>query len=146
MVFWLTAVIILILDQGSKYLIKSNFNLFDSVPLIPNIFHLTYIENPGAAFGMLAHKRLFFILITFVILAIIFYLYMKMGKSNKVLDISLGLVVGGAIGNLLDRLLTGTVTDFFDFRVFPIFNIADSAIVIGMIIVAYQFIIKGEEF
>lgn len=145
MIFWLTAAIILILDQGSKFLIKNKLNLLESIPIIPDVFHLTYIENPGAAFGMLAHKRLFFILATIVILAIIFYLYFKVGKENKILAISLGLVVGGALGNLIDRVLTGTVTDFMDFRVFPIFNIADSAIIIGMMVVAFQFIIKGEE-
>ena len=104
------------------------------------------IENPGAAFGMLAHKRLFFILVTLVILIIMFYLYFKVGRANKVLAIALGLVVGGAIGNLIDRVITGTVTDFIDFRVFPIFNIADMAIVVGMVIIAFQVIIRGEEF
>lgn len=138
--------IVLALDQASKFLIKNNLKLSDSIPIIPDFFHITYIENPGAAFGMLAHKRLFFILVTLVILIIMFYLYFKVGRANKVLSIALGLVVGGAIGNLIDRVITGTVTDFIDFRVFPIFNIADMAIVVGMVIIAFQVIIRGEEF
>lgn len=144
--FWLTLVIVILLDQGSKYAVKNYMDLYESIPIIPDIFHLTYIENPGAAFGILAHKRIFFIIITMIILGAIIYFYYKVGKKNKIMAISLGLVVGGAIGNLIDRSMIGTVTDFFDFRIWPVFNIADSAIVIGMIIFAYQFLFKGEDF
>ncbi|MDN5322279.1 MAG: signal peptidase [Clostridia bacterium] len=145
MLFWLTALIILIIDQGSKYLVKATMVLYESIPVIPNIFHLTYIENPGAAFGLLANQRIFFIVITIIILIAVIYFYRQLKPGQILLKIALGMVVGGAIGNLIDRLRIGMVTDFFDFRIWPVFNIADSAIVIGMIYISYQLLFHGEE-
>src|SRR5690554_3301778 len=120
--------------------------LYESIPLIPNAFHLTYIENPGAAFGLLANQRIFFVIITTVILGVILYFYYNLKGKHFLLRISLGMVVGGAIGNLIDRIRLGAVTDFFDFRIWPVFNIADSAIALGMIYIAYQLLFHGEEF
>jgi signal peptidase II len=119
--------------------------LYESIPVIPNIFHLTYIENPGAAFGLLANQRIFFIVITIIILIAVIYFYRQLKPGQILLKIALGMVVGGAIGNLIDRLRIGMVTDFFDFRIWPVFNIADSAIVIGMIYISYQLLFHGEE-
>lgn len=144
--FWLTAIIILLIDQVTKYFVKTKMALYESIPVIPNIFHLTYIENPGAAFGLFANKRLFFIIITFIILSGVIYFYRQLSTKNIWLKFALGMVMGGAIGNLIDRLRAGTVTDFFDFRIWPVFNIADSAIVIGMIYISYQLLFHGEEF
>lgn len=145
MYFWITAVITVLFDQGTKYFIKNNMALYESIPIIPNIFHITYIENPGAAFGLLANQRVFFIIITIIILCGVVYFYTKLKEKKIFLTIALGMVVGGAIGNLIDRLRMGTVTDFFDFRIWPVFNIADSAIVIGMIYISYQLLVHGEE-
>ncbi|MFZ7103144.1 MAG: signal peptidase II [Peptococcaceae bacterium] len=145
MVFWVTALIIVIFDQTTKYLIKNNLSLYESIPVIPNIFHITYIENPGAAFGLLANQRIFFILITIIIIIGVLYFYRQLKKGRFLLIIALGMVIGGALGNLIDRLRIGTVTDFFDFRIWPVFNIADSAIVIGMIYISYQLLFHGEE-
>lgn len=145
MIFWISILAVLVIDQGSKFLIRKNLSLYESIPIIPDFFHLTYIENPGAAFGILAHKRIFFIIITILILVGIFYFYFKLKKEQWLLKIALGLVVGGAIGNFIDRLRWGAVIDFLDFRIWPVFNIADTAIIIGMLIIAYQILIKGEE-
>jgi signal peptidase II len=145
LLFWITAVLILLIDQGSKYIVKTTMTLYESIPVIPNIFHLTYIENPGAAFGLLANQRVFFVIITVIILTTIIYFYYKLKGENLILRVALGMVVGGAIGNLIDRLRIGAVTDFLDFRIWPVFNIADSAIVVGMIYLAYQIIFHGEE-
>ncbi|NLT95203.1 MAG: signal peptidase II [Clostridia bacterium] len=145
MLFWVTAALVLLIDQGTKYIVKTTMTLYESIPVIPNIFHLTYIENPGAAFGLLANQRLFFIFITMIILTTIIYFYYKLTGEKLLLRIALGMVVGGAVGNLIDRLRMGVVTDFFDFRIWPVFNIADSAIVIGMIYIAYQLLFHGEE-
>jgi len=120
-------------------------NLFESIPVIPKVFHITYIENPGAAFGILANQRTFFIIITLLILAGVFYFQRKLKTPRLILNISLGLVVGGAIGNLIDRLRVGTVTDFFDFRIWPVFNIADTAVVLGVIYLSYYFLFHWEE-
>ena len=105
-----------------------------------------YIENPGAAFGLLANQRVFFIVITTIILLAVIYFYKQLKGPHLLLRIALGMVVGGALGNLVDRVRMGTVTDFFDFRIWPVFNIADSAIVLGMIYISYQLLFRGEEF
>ena len=81
MLFWITATIILLIDQGTKYIVKSTMSLYESIPVIPNIFHLTYIENPGAAFGLFANQRVFFVIITLIILVSIIYFYYKL-KGN----------------------------------------------------------------
>jgi len=145
LLFWITALLVLIIDQGTKYIVKTSMTLYESIPIIPNIFHLTYIENPGAAFGLLANQRVFFIVITTIILVAVIYFYYQLKTGHFLLRIALGMVVGGAIGNLIDRLRMGVVTDFFDFRIWPVFNIADSAIVLGMIYISYQLLFHGEE-
>lgn len=145
MLFWITAILVLMIDQGTKFIVKNSMTIYDSIPLIPNIFHLTYIENPGAAFGLLANQRVFFIVITSVILIAVIYFYYQLKGEHILLRIALGMVVGGAIGNLIDRLRMGMVIDFFDFRIWPVFNIADSAIVLGMIYISYQLLFHGEE-
>ncbi|NMA01446.1 MAG: signal peptidase II [Clostridia bacterium] len=145
MPFWFTALLILIFDQGTKWLIKENMELYQSIPIIPNIFHLTYIENPGAAFGILANQRIFFIIITFIILAFIYYFYRQLKENQVLLKIALGMVVGGALGNLIDRWRSGTVTDFFDFQIWPIFNIADTAVVVAMLYISYKVLTTKEE-
>lgn len=145
MLFWITAILVLMIDQGTKFIVKNSMTIYDSIPLIPNIFHLTYIENPGAAFGLLANQRVFFIVITSVILIAVICFYYQLKGEHILLRIALGMVVGGAIGNLIDRLRMGMVIDFFDFRIWPVFNIADSAIVLGMIYISYQLLFHGEE-
>lgn len=145
MLFWITVILVLMIDQGTKFIVKNSMTIYDSIPLIPNIFHLTYIENPGAAFGLLANQRVFFIVITSVILIAVIYFYYQLKGEHILLRIALGMVVGGAIGNLIDRLRMGMVIDFFDFRIWPVFNIADSAIVLGMIYISYQLLFHGEE-
>jgi len=144
--FWVTIVIIFLMDQGTKLIVKTTMSLYESIALIPNIFHLTYIENPGAAFGLLANQRVLFIVITTIILLAVIYFYNQLKGQQLLLRIALGMVVGGALGNLVDRLRIGTVTDFFDFRIWPVFNIADSAIVLGMIYISYQLLFHEEEF
>lgn len=146
MVFWFTALVVLVLDQGSKWLIKENMELYQSIPIIPKVFHLTYIENPGAAFGILANQRMFFIIATLLILAFVYYFYRQLSGNQVLLKVSLGMVVGGALGNLIDRWRSGTVTDFFDFQIWPIFNIADTAVVLAMLYITYKVLTTGEEF
>jgi signal peptidase II len=104
----------------------------ESIPLIRGVFHLTYILNPGAAFGMLAYKTVFFIVMTIVVIGGIMIYNHRLVGERLVLRIALGLQVGGAIGNLIDRVRSGYVVDFLDFRVFPIFNFADTAITVGV--------------
>ncbi len=109
-----------------------------SIPIIENIFHFTFVQNPGAAFGIFAYKTAFFIVVATVVTAVIIYFNYTMPKDRRLLRWGLALQLGGALGNLIDRLKTGYVIDFFDFRVWPVFNIADIAIVVGVGILAIE--------
>jgi len=124
-------------DQGTKYLIASRMELTEQIPVIGNFFLITSHRNRGAAFGILENQRWFFIVITIiVVVGIVWYLQKVMRTNNKLLPLALSLVLGGAVGNFIDRVLTGEVVDFLQFNFgsyeFPIFNVADSCIVIGV--------------
>ena len=123
----------IILDQLTKYLAVKYLAPVDTVPLINGVIHLTYVENPGAAFGMLAGMPWIFntfSIVTCIVIA--FYLYLG-HADNKLYAISLSMIVSGGIGNLIDRLSLGYVVDFIDFRLinFAVFNGADSFVCIG---------------
>lgn len=145
MYFFVPFLILLIADQAVKHLIRTTMVEGQSIPVIANIFHITYIENPGAAFGILANQRILFLVLTALIVGIMIYLYFSLQNKKSLTAISLGIVVSGAIGNFIDRFLQGTVTDFLDFRIWPIFNIADICICIGLVFICYFVIIKGED-
>jgi signal peptidase II len=131
---------IVILDQLTKFFISRNLTLHQSLPLIKNIFHLTLIHNTGAVFGILkGHNFIFIILSSVIIILIIYYSY-KTNDFNE--EILLVLILGGAVGNLIDRLVFGYVIDFIDFRIWPSFNIADSAISLGVILLIIYYLKK----
>jgi len=133
---------VVFLDQLTKYLAVKYLMLIGSYPVIKNFFHLTYVENKGAAFGMLQNKTLFFIIITVIVGAVLIYSMIKL-PENSVYNYTLAMILGGAIGNLIDRVRLGYVVDFIDFKFFPaVFNVADSFIVIGAIILGYLMIFK----
>ncbi len=135
---------VVMIDQFSKYYIQSHMTLGMSLPVIPNIFHITYILNPGAAFGILEHQTIVFIIIALGIIAAAVYLYPRIPQSHYPLRIGSGLMVGGAIGNVIDRIKTGYVIDFFDFRIWPVFNVADIAIVCGVALIIYSLLLSSE--
>ncbi|WP_400163235.1 signal peptidase II [Brevibacillus sp. TJ4] len=136
MLYYLIAVVIVALDQWSKHLVVKNMEIGESIPLIADVFHLTSHRNMGAAFGILQNQRWLFIIITIAVVIGIIYSLARIGKTQPRVSFALSLVLGGAIGNFIDRLLTGQVVDFFDFTLinFPIFNIADMAITFGVAI------------
>lgn len=140
MLFWIIGVVILIFDRAAKYFITSYMKLGQTIPIIIDFFHITYVKNPGAAFGILTDKKWFFIIMTIIVLLVIIYLAHTMDKQKKLMSVALGLVAGGALGNLIDRINNGLVIDYLDFRgIWPyIFNIADSAIVVGVIFLSWQ--------
>ena len=128
--------LIVALDQISKWLVVANIPLYESVDVIPGVFRFTYIRNDGAAFGMLDDARwVFMLLSTVAIVGVLAYLFVKKPES-KLLCISLAFMVGGGIGNMIDRISLGYVIDFLDFCAFPKlwmwnFNVADSFVVVG---------------
>ena len=107
-------------------------SLNQSIPVITNVFHITYVHNFGAAFGLFAHRTDFFIFVTTVVVLLIFVFLRHLPKEQKLLRAALVLQLGGATGNLIDRVRLGYVIDFFDLRVWPVFNVADIAIVFGV--------------
>lgn len=140
--FWV-AVLVVIIDQLSKYYIQLNFPLGASLPVVPGLFHITYILNPGAAFGILENQRVFFIIIAIIMIGTIVYVYPRLPQGLPLLTAGIGLLVGGTIGNVIDRIQTGHVVDFFDFRVWPVFNIADIAICVGVAAIIYTMLIMS---
>ncbi|MBI5417325.1 signal peptidase II [Candidatus Poribacteria bacterium] len=124
--------LVILLDQGSKYYIKNTMFLGESIPIITNIFHITFIYNSGGAFGLFQEKTMFFIIATSIAIVTLLIFYYLSPNNNVLLKTALALILGGAIGNLIDRVLYKEVVDFFDFRIWPIFNIADIAICCGM--------------
>lgn len=145
MYFYIPLILCLLLDQLLKYWIRTNMTLGQSIPVLTGIFHITYIENPGAAFGILSNHRMLFLVLTAVIVAIMYYLYRSLRNKQSLAACSLGLIISGAIGNFIDRFLRGTVTDMFDFQIWPVFNIADICICVGIFILCYILIVKGED-
>jgi signal peptidase II len=137
--------VILILDQLTKYIVCRNLSPGQSIPIIKNVFHLTYILNRGGAFGIFKGHIYLFILIAAV--AIIFILINLRRVKIPRIKIALALILSGATSNLIDRLRLNAVIDFLDFRIWPVFNVADSAITIGTILLAYSMLfkkVKGE--
>lgn len=128
---YLLILITVFLDQIIKFFIINNFSHGQSQAIIKGIFHLTYVQNTGAAFGIFKNANNFFIVISIIIiLFLLFYRYYYF-ERNFYINISIGLIIGGAIGNLIDRIFLNFVVDYLDFRVWPVFNLADSAIVVG---------------
>lgn len=141
---WIIALSVIAADRFSKWICQSYLQPVGSVPVIKGIFHLTYVQNRGAAFGILQDKMWFFIPATVIVLAVILHLLAKTKTDSRAMRVSLAMIAGGAIGNLLDRIWLGYVVDFLDFRVWPVFNIADSCIVVGAVLLGYLVLIKGE--
>jgi signal peptidase II len=138
MYFLLVALLVIIFDQLTKYYVVSNFYLGESVPVIENIFHWTYILNPGAAFGMFEGSRWFFVVIAIGVLVGIWYMKDEINEGGWMMQYGAALFGGGAIGNLIDRARSGLVIDFFDFRIWPVFNVADIAICVGVAMILWR--------
>ncbi len=125
-------VAVLVLDRLTKWAVVAQMTVGESIPVLPGIFHLTYILNPGAAFGMLEGNRWFFLLVAFLAVTVIFFYRRDIKKAGHMTEWGAALFLGGTLGNVWDRAATGLVIDFFDFRVWPVFNVADIAICTGV--------------
>lgn len=147
--FGLLIALIVLCDQASKIWIVSHFAPYETLTIIPGFFDLTYLTNTGAAFGILAGqpapwRHVFFVTVGLVALGVIVLLYNRLRQESFFYELSLGLIAGGALGNLIDRVRLGSVVDFLDFYIgqhhWPAFNIADSAIFVGVtIFMVYSF-------
>lgn len=125
---------VLILDRVTKFIASSRLSVGQSIAVLPGIFHVTLVLNKGSAFGLLKDQRIFFITISIFAVSFILVYMFRHKAMGLVLSSALGLILGGAAGNLIDRIRFGYVIDFLDFRVWPVFNVADSCITIGTLI------------
>lgn len=130
--YYLIIFAVILLDQILKQLVRVTMELNQSIPVWNQVFHLTYIQNYGAAFSMLQNQRLLLLATTSIlILGMSGYLVWKHRTLHPWIKLSMSLIIGGGIGNLIDRVLLHYVVDYIDFRVFPVFNAADIAVTVG---------------
>jgi len=142
------AVLTLVLDQISKRLVMTNFSPGESwnpVAALERWVSLTYVTNTGAVFGLFPDYGGIFMVIAVVVVVVIVVYYRYLPGNQWLVQASLGLQLGGALGNLLDRLSHGYVIDFIDFKVWPVFNVADSSVFVGVVILAYYLLRHGED-
>lgn len=143
----ISAVIVAGLDQLIKYLVAVNLKPVGSVEVIPNLFSLTYVENKGAAFGIMSNMRWVFIVFTLIIIAILIYIIIKNKIQSKLFNISAILLIGGGIGNLIDRIFFGYVIDYLSVSFFPpVCNFADYCITAGTVILVIYLIFYSDFF
>ena len=134
---------ILLVDQLVKYVVRSHMYVGETIPVIQNVFHLTYVRNTGAAFNLFEGMSLFLQIVTLIALIFAVWFMEKHLQRHWTLPLSMIMIISGGAGNLLDRVMLGYVTDLFEFKLihFPVFNVADIAICTGcFILVLYTFV------
>jgi len=132
---------VILLDQFTKFLALRFLQLNSPLPLIKNFLNLTLVHNRGAAFGLFQNQLFLFVLVSIFAIGLIFY-NLKNKTNSIILKLSLSLILGGCVGNLIDRLRFGFVIDFIDLRVWPVFNLADSAITIAALFLTWELFSK----
>lgn len=151
LIFWLGTIFLLILDQWTKYLALKHLKEQPPVSLIKDVFCLQYLENRGAAFGILQGQKVFFVLITLVFLFLVFWVYHCLPAEKKFYPLywTMSLLLSGAVGNFIDRIVRNYVVDFFYFEWinFPIFNVADIYVTCGaaLFFIVFIFVYKEED-
>jgi len=143
MIIYVIAAVVLILDQVIKFIVQTKMIPGHTLPVWENIFHITYVQNTGAAFGIMAGRNFLFVIISLLAIVLVVFLSRDAGKT-LLLKIAWGLILGGIIGNLIDRVRLGYVVDFLDFQVWPVFNVADSGITVGAILLIIK-LLKSEQ-
>lgn len=130
---WLAIIGVWGIDRLAKILVQTNFMPGETLKVIPKIFHLTYVQNPGAAFGLMAGQTWIFVLTAVLVVGGVIYGQFRIPRRERLTRLALGMIGGGALGNLYDRLVFTYVVDYLDFQIWPyVFNFADSMIVIGV--------------
>ncbi|REI07271.1 signal peptidase II [Staphylococcus felis] len=135
------AILVIIADQFTKWIIATQMTIGESFTVIPHFLAITSHRNSGAAWGILSGKMTFFYIVTILILIALVYFYIKEAKDHLLMQIAISLLFAGAVGNFIDRLINGEVLDFVDTKIFgydfPIFNVADSSLTIGVILLLF---------
>ncbi len=136
---FLLSLFVVAVDQATKSYMLQFLAGKPSLPIVPGLFHLTLVKNPGVAFGLFKGYSLPVTLGTLAIIGGMFWsLFRRVEARGKVFTLSFSLILGGAVGNLIDRLRFAGVVDFLDFRIWPVFNVADSCITVGAILMGWQ--------
>ncbi len=141
---FLIACAVLLLDQSTKLMVRLRLGPGESIPVIRNILHINLVHNKGAAFSLFQDQTVILTGISILSLVIILLFYRQIARSGQPLRIGFGLIVGGTLGNLVDRLWHGYVVDFLDFQIWPVFNVADSAITVGVLLLLWKTIVKSK--
>jgi signal peptidase II len=140
---FIVGVLVFILDQVTKLWVRVSFSSGESRPILNGIFHLTFITNRGSAFGLFQGGSVIFIFLSiFTVVTLVILAWRKRNKFSAPQRFALGLLLGGVCGNLADRLRFGAVIDFLDFRIWPVFNVADSCITIGVMMMSLYLLIR----
>ena len=142
------AAIVLVVDQVSKYIVASSLSvggMWNPIAFLRPLFTITHVTNTGAAFGLFQDQGTLFSIVAILVVAGILVFYRHLPPDRFWLRVSLGLQLGGAVGNLLDRVRLGSVVDFIDFKIWPVFNLADLAIVMGVAILAFYLMFAHDE-
>lgn len=145
MPYFILALFWVALDQATKYYVASHFQVGESVPVIQNIFHWTYVLNPGAAFGIFEGQRWIFIIIALGVMFCLWYLREEIIAGGLWMKLGSALFGAGALGNVIDRARQGLVIDFFDFRIWPVFNVADIGICVGVAMIVWSILLQERE-
>lgn len=142
-------IVVLALDQLTKFLVATRMELGESIPVLGEYLTITSHRNSGAAWGMFEGRMMFFYIITVIVIVFLIYFYKTEAKDNLMMQTGITLLLAGAIGNFIDRLLFQEVVDFIDVLIinydFPIFNVADSALTIGVIVLLIEVFITGKD-
>ena len=149
LIYYIIAFIIVGIDQLTKYLTVQNIPLHETVEVIPSLLSFTYYQNTGAAWSILEGQMIFFYIVTLIVIAVIIYYMQSYGKQDKFFAFSLSLILGGAIGNFIDRLFLQFVVDMIrvEFIDFPIFNVADMSLTVGVaLMIIYLFYDEWKEY
>ena len=133
---------VIALDQATKYVVKSNLDLYEAWPA-EGFFRIAYRTNTGSAFGLFPGQTVTLIFLSLFAIGFLFYFYRTRAMSYPLLRLAIGLQLGGAVGNLIDRLFLGAVVDFIDVGPWPTFNVADSSIVVGIFLLAVMLAFSG---
>ncbi|MEG0291373.1 MAG: signal peptidase II [Anaerovoracaceae bacterium] len=145
--YYIVIIAVVLIDQIIKIMVRGQMELFESYPLLGDFFSFTYIENYGAAFSMFSGQRFVLLAIpTAVVVLGIYYLMINKNKKDKIMLYSVALLIGGGLGNLIDRFIFGSVTDYFDLKSFAIFNFADICVCVGCFLICiYVIFLEGRK-
>ena len=143
-VTWIVATLIFLSDYLIKDYLRLNFS-FQSIPVIKNIFHITIVFNEGAAFGILQGKTFLLIIVGIVFISIFYWILKSEKNKNLLFFIAAGMIFGGAVSNLYDRIVLGFVVDYLDFRIWPVFNLSDTCISVGAGLLILQSFLKNKK-